>query len=654
MPHSPSRPAARSLHLAMVAALMVAACSAGPAGPAASGPAASGPAATPGDPSTPALEAPPLANVHLDAAHAARNVIGREGGVIETSDARGTKYRLAVPAGALVHDVEILAIPIDSVAGLPGEAVLAGGIHLVPDGLTFRLLAELTITLPAAATTAILPFAYSGDLSEPHRYPTSTAGQSITFGIAHFSGYALLAATDQAISATEFGLFLPWTPPTGPADAALAGIAGIYEANTDPQRDEKVAAILTTWLDTGIQPLVSQFRALQTWDFDGPFGTKENAVREAVLLLDYVAKLLTLANVALSPDMLATIGALEVSAIVHGISVTNTDCAASGLVGVATLRLPNEFYWQSVATTVGVAHLDPTLDLDFVIEHACAQVAFDPNGGTNFPSGITPGQVGTLDLRVGLSLDGGAPQFGVPLDVTITPHGTSPAGVVTGVTTDSGVFSNSFGWDAGAPELRLDVEACVTNLPVCQEAFVVRGEPSEPACPSFTASLRATTQTSTEGVSIDGAYAFPGSAFVNLAGDGSGTSTTKTVWRFHSGGPGTLEAMLQVKISIQDFTDASQQGQPRAAIVSLTGAGPITTSQVGDQTTRLPMRLSDGEVITLTGTVTASATAGTGISASIDFQFVDLPAGAFVEKITCDGAQPAPQPTTPPGEPQPA
>ena len=632
------------LHLALLSVLLTASCSGAPVG--------SGPAGAPTGSAVPSPATPTMANVGLDTSHAARQVIGRDGGTIETRDTRGTTYRLAIPAGALVQDVEIVAVPVASVAGLPEEALLAGGVHLLPEGLTFWSLAELTITLPTGPTSAILPFAYAGDLDEPHRYPTRTAGASVTFGIAHFSGYAILAATDQAMDATEFGLFIPWDPPAGPADAALADIAAVYESSSDPQRSEKVSAILKTWLDTGIKPLMMEFHALSTWDLDGPFASKGIAVRASVQLWDYLLKLLILANVPVAPAVTAAMTALQVSAIAHGISVTNTDCTASGMAELVLLRLPEEFYWQGIATQVGVAALHPTLDLDFVIEHACAQVVFDPNGGTDFPTGITAGQVGTLNLKVGLAVDGGAARFEVPVDVTVTPHGANPADVIQDETSDSGAFSHTFAWDAASPELRLDIEACILELPVCQEAFVVRGEP---VCPSFEVSLRTETQTSREGVSMDGAYAFPGSAFLNLAGAASGSARTKTLWIFHGGGAASVPAILEVKAKIQDFTSPSQQGKPHTASVSLSGAGSMTLNGVGDRTVQIPITLRDGETITLTGTVAGTTAADTGMSASIDFQFVNLPSGAFVEKVACGDSLPVPQPTPPAdGVPQPA
>jgi len=636
-----------AMRLPLLTALVAASCAATPAGTVPTG----SPAAT----VLPSPAIPTLANVSLDATHAGRQVIGRDGGTIEISDAKGTSYRLVIPAGALRRETEIAMIPVTGITGLPDAAAVAGGVHLLPEGQTFGLPVELVVTFGTAPGGAILPFAYSGDLSEPHRYPAPVDGASATFGIVHFSGYGLLAATNEAMAAAELDLIIPWIPPAGPADAALAAIAPIYELVDDPNRDQKINAIMKTWLEDGVKPAVDRFLAVGTWgDFGGHWDVTGLEAGASLLLWDYLETLFKLVYANLDPSLSAAVDALELSTVVHGIEVTNTNCAVTPIDRLIEARLPWEWVWLLLADSFGLADDDPRLTVEYVSEHLCAQVEFDPSGGTDFPSGIQAGQVGTLNLKVGMSIDGGPVRFEAPMDVTILPSGVAPGGVVHELTSDAGALSHTFGWDVSSPELRLDISACINHLPdVCQAAFVIRGAAA--ACPHFEVSLRSETQANAEGVSISGAYAFPGSAFVNLAGDGTGTARTTTVWRFDSGGgPARVEAMLEVKASIEDFTSPSQQGKPHTASISLSGAGSFTMNQVGERSTQIPITLLDDAIISLTGIVSAAAAADTGISASLDFQFVNLPADAEVERVSCTNATPTSAPTLDPGVDHPA
>jgi hypothetical protein len=458
----------------LLASTLLAACASAPGG---SGVPGSGALS-----SVPSQAIPTLANVSLDTGHAARQVIGPAGGSVETTDAAGTRYRLTIPTGALMAATEIVAVPITAVTGLPKEAAVAGGVHLLPEGLTFWAPAELAITLASVRPGGVLPFAYAGDLTEPHGYPGLIDGASVKLGLVHFSGYALLASTDVARSAAEMGLPIPWAPPSGPADLALSVIAAALSGETLTAIGASTNAAMKTWLETGLRPLVLQFRTLATWSESDPWQAKSAEVRGSFLLWQYLETLLLLSGAPVDAALSAQIPSLVISAATHGLSVTNSGCAAS-TSGLILLRLIDEFAWQAWAATLRVAKSDPTLRLSFVKEHLCAAVVYDPNGGTNFPSGIQAGQAGTLTIHVGIAVDGGQPRFDWRFDVKITPHGTEPASIVQAPTTTAGSLSHTFLWAPTAVELRLDIKSCIPGIavPACQEAFVVRGAAAVPA-----------------------------------------------------------------------------------------------------------------------------------------------------------------------------
>jgi hypothetical protein len=416
---------------------------------------------------------PQLANVTLDPGHVARQVIGPAGGTVETADAQGTTYRLSIPAGALVQETEITAVPVTAIAGLPKEAAIAGGVHFLPEGLSFWAPAELTITLATMPPGGVLPFAYAGDLAEPHGYPAIVDAATVTVGIIHFSGYAMLKATEHAQTAAELGLILPWEPPSGSADQALGVVAAVLGGYSIGTPEESINAAMTNWLDTELRPLVLQFRGIGTWSFTGPFGTTGDKVFASFTLWNYVERLVGLSDITFQPSLKAALESIAISAFTHALSVTNTGCASSDSYNLVW-RIPEEFAWQDLAARVGVAGRDPTLALAFVEEHLCLKVVFHDTEGTTYPSS-QPGQSGTLSIRVGYSVDGGPARFDTYFQVVVTPHGTDPATAVDDDTTMTGTYSHAFAWKSDSPELRLDVQACFPGTPACQVAYVVRG-----------------------------------------------------------------------------------------------------------------------------------------------------------------------------------
>ena len=636
------------LVLAVVAACGGTASPSGSAAPASSRPGANGSAL----PAMPPASIPDLAKVELDAGRADRVTIGPEGGELEVKDANGVAYWLVVPPGAVSEATPMAAVPITKLAAQPDQTTLLAGIHLLPDGLQFRGTADLTITLPAQPAAGIVSVAYGGDFTEPHRYPAAVNGSTAKFGVAHFSGYALLSSTTQGASAADIGLLIPWDPPAGPTDRLLADVAAVIDTPGDA-RTTAINQALRRWTSPGLEGLVSEFRAVTTWDIGGPFDTKQSAVHEALEIWAYLEKLFVLAAVLPGIPEVDRIRSLATTAAVHGISVTNTNCAASNTAVLLVLRLPVLTYWHAIVSELRIGDRDPWFNPDFLTEHACAQVAFNPEGGTDFPVGIEPGQTGTLSLDIGILVDGSTFRFGEGrFNVAFQSDDTVPDMFDAASTDSFGKLTRQVRWDPAAASLRIDAKACLTALPdVCQLASIMRGAVSEPTpatgCPSFTAgnvhgnSWRSSISTSND----NGGAAIGGDMVVSFGMQGTSFRVSGTGTWFvdaASAPPGAHQVTIVWEGQI--FWKGSKPGSGGTATVTMGANAPSITSTVNapgsmnPATIRIeqPLTVRDGELVTITfGAVVSDPDQDVGLSMSGSLDFL-TPDKVSILQSECD------------------
>ena len=593
---------------------------------------------------------PDLANVDLDEARADRVTIGPEGGELEVTDANGVAYWLLVPAGAVAAPTAMAAVPITRLAGQPEGTTLLAGVHFVPEGLAFWKAAELTITLPAPPSAGIVPVAYGGDFVEPYRYPGTVDGASAKLDVVHFSGYALLSSTQQGTSAAEIGLVLAWNPPSGAADRALSEIAAAIDG-TGEARQQAIDAALERWL-SGIEILVNAFRAQVEWDAFGPYEAKRFPVVSTFELWQSVEKLLVLAGAP--PDLVLAdrARALATLAAVHGMTVTNSNCNASTTLLLLDARVPGLFAWQEFATALGIVERDPIFDPETLAARSCVQVAFNPEGGTDFPVGIQPGQSGTLALDVGLRVDASNLRFGVgPFLIDLFSDDTDPA-------TDGGYLTDGFGklthqvlWDPISPELRIDIQACLQRaFEVCQDAFVVRGTSPEatPAagCPSFRAgNVQGSTWSSVSASSDSGGAAIGGDMVVSIAMTGgawqvSGTGSWFVDAASAPEGPQDVTVVWEGEV----FWQGGAPGDGGSASATMGANAPSITRSVPAPSSMSPaairleqaLRVEHGDVIEITFNATASSSddeVGLQMTGFLDFR---TPTGVSINQTECD------------------
>lgn len=119
-------------------------------------------------------------------------ITAASGGTLTATGSDGTRYRLSLPAGALLSDAVITLAPVATLRGLPLSGGSVAAVHVEPSGLQLMKPATLTIRpsreVPAAEQVA---FAYYGNGTDAHRVPLSPDPARIELSLLHFSGYGL-------------------------------------------------------------------------------------------------------------------------------------------------------------------------------------------------------------------------------------------------------------------------------------------------------------------------------------------------------------------------------------------------------------------------------------------------------------------------------
>jgi hypothetical protein len=581
--------------------------------------------------------APPAA-LRLDSAASVTQSIGPAGGTLSTTGADGTAYTLTVPAKALRSATAITLTPIASIADLPSGVSLAGGAHLTPEGQTFSVPLKLTIALAAAPTSAPLPFTYDGELQQRHLYPATVSGSTIEFEIVHFSGYAAFLGELEALQEL-FGSLEFFSPPSARGDQALQELVNAATGGLgNDARAAAMGAALRDWLDDAIKPAVVAAQAIGSYDL-GVF--ELGSVRQLHIELNIFDIALRYAVVAGAgsqiDDVMLDFRVAVRDAARHVIAVSNAGCdAANALAFLA----PDILRWQALAQRTGAAALDPTLERAAVLEELCVQVAYDPNGGLDFPTGIQPGEAGTLGVRAGYSIKGGPVRFDEPLFMVLTgASNVEPSGVVDAFAVAAGAtLQQQFRWEPATIEMRIDVDACLANellREVCQQAFVVRGVSSVPpppsgTCPSYSATAAGTTVISGDfrlgassefrsNVDPDNvALSFVASASSRdrnrVAASANNTSAAATATVFY-----TVDEFLESGAPISFVV--TWHGNAEIEVGSVTATFTInndsrTDTAVGSRPLplQIPVTAKHGDILKITTAVTASSSSSAGFS----------------------------------------
>jgi hypothetical protein len=416
----------------------------------------------------------------LDAARSVTQTVGRAGGTLSTTGADGSVYTLTVPPRALRSATSITLAPIAAIGDLPTGVTLTAGAHLTPEGQAFDMPVKLEIALARPPSSAPIPFTYAGTLTQRRLYPATLSGKSIQFEVVHFSGYAALLGTPHFAIVHDPNSYLP--TPGAAGDQALQALV---DASIGLQGDPRAAAMraaLRGWLDNVIKPAVVAAHVITSVDVN-PAGSTS-----ALLTLTRLRSEMQVFNVALKWAVISGGGDLDAiafdskvaarDAARHAIPLMNAAC--SSFNAAYFLAVPDVFAWQQIALETGATTLDATLQRSAVLDELCVQVAYDPNGGTDFPTGIHPGQTGTLGVRAGYSVNGGPVRFDLPMFVVLTgASGVTPSGLLAPFAVAAGAtLQRQFLWEPSTTEMRIDVDTCLADellREICQQAFVVRG-----------------------------------------------------------------------------------------------------------------------------------------------------------------------------------
>jgi hypothetical protein len=555
-------------------------------------------------------EASPASGVRLESAATVTQTVGPAGATLTTTGSDGTAYTLAIPAGALPRAADITLAPIASIAGLPERTSLVAGAQLSPEGQTFDVPVRLSIVPASAPTATLLPFAYGGDLEQRHLYPGRAVGGAVEFEVVHFSGYAALAAQlGDALSDAYF------PEPTAAGDQALqALVAAATGMPAGPARNEAMRVALQAWLDGTIKPAAAAAQGLAPYDPQifarGSVWLLRREMAVFEIALRYAA--LELAGEAITQVSNEFQVAVRDTAR-HVVDVSNAGCTAENAFA---LVVPEILAWQSLAQRSGASALDATLERPAVLEALCVQVAYDPDGGLDFPSGIQPGQTGTLGVRAGYRIRGGPVQFDRPMRLdTNGTHATTAFGAGFAVPVAAGAtYAQQFLWEPGTTEMRIDVNACLLDeslREICQPGFVVRGAPTD-TCPFFRMTLPGNSATSRQfsGVSLGydlGGGAIGGFNVLSLtAFAGTVTAESTLYFQVETNPPsaGAVDTVLTWS------GDATVEAGSTSVAMQVNGVGATATaSATGPLLMQVPIRVRHGDLIrvTFTGTATSPA-----------------------------------------------
>jgi hypothetical protein len=130
---------------------------------------------------------PPVVTPTLDTARAASASISTAGGSLAATDAKGNRFTLTIPAGALLNRETITMTPVISATGLSGSGVVAA-VQLDPDGLGLMQPAQLKIEFATPPPAGTLPLGWRNQTPGVYLNMVNPKQQALTLSLLHFSG----------------------------------------------------------------------------------------------------------------------------------------------------------------------------------------------------------------------------------------------------------------------------------------------------------------------------------------------------------------------------------------------------------------------------------------------------------------------------------
>ncbi len=379
----------------------------------------------------------------------ATGTVSPAGDTLSATGADGVHYTLVVPPGALAEPVEISMTPVASIADFPVASGPSAGVLLEPAGLRFTMPAELVVVAPGPLAPASVGFSQGADAFR--LVPALVHGDTARIAIAHFSSAGTAEPTAEEVSALGEGTS------SSPEDRARQEVTEeLHRASTEgtqPDQDA-IEESLKQWFDEGVLPALEAAAAGS--------GDAEEAVGE---WLRWWGNVQTWADGRLESEI-EQARATAAEALGTAIDLLNQQCVAQNdLEPVREI-----FHLVGLAALTGLDELHDGLTRSAVASELCVQVVIEE---ATLADPFTDGS--SLEVRAGLSIGGGAADYGTPLDVTLTSDAASlsPA---SGATDAEGRFTATVDLDGGETRADIDIEAVLPEFTALAATLTVTAE----------------------------------------------------------------------------------------------------------------------------------------------------------------------------------
>lgn len=330
------------------------------------------------DPARPGEPSP--GNVSMETEHRVEATIGRDGGLLTTTNDAGLRFTLEVPPGAVPGDVVVSMTPVRSIGSLPFAGGLVAAVVLEPSGLFFVRPAWLEIDTFVAPGVGqqLVGFSWEEDASSFTYTGAAQAGDQVRVLVTHFSGAGVALASpedmdDEGFVDTQEITFRAFFYPANDPEGWLDLMVEILE-------DDVLPGIENGSGDDLRLAVVKYFRWQELLGLDVIFGITD----AYLILLD---------------DHIIPARAVIARKLEEGIRVAKERCAFTGEVFPLTSLF--EFYWQAFFLNLDTP--ENGLDAESVLEGICATPVIERIVLANpLPLGVDQ----SLDIDFALEING--------------------------------------------------------------------------------------------------------------------------------------------------------------------------------------------------------------------------------------------------------
>ncbi len=204
--------------------------------------------------------APAAVVTRLDAAHAVTATVPISGGTLVLTDAKGNRFTLTIPSGALLGSETITMTSIASATGISGPGLVAG-VQLEPEGLGLLRPALLKIELASAPPAGVFPIGWRGQAPGVYLNPPLPDPKSFTLMLTHFSGAGAggFDLTSELINIIDHNDFYQSMAAEAIARGRQAALSG--DDQTSQEVNQELTDLIQQWYDDVLGPLLELAQA---------------------------------------------------------------------------------------------------------------------------------------------------------------------------------------------------------------------------------------------------------------------------------------------------------------------------------------------------------------------------------------------------------